>query len=95
MNQMQVPTTIVPIISFFAGLLAGKGVFGLDEATWATLIGAVVAAALTIYGAISSRKSALVSTVAAMPEVKSVTLDATAPASASLSASTPDNVKVG
>ena len=92
MNGTQVQTTLAPLVAFLAGLLAGKGVFGLDAATWATVIGAVFAGGATIWGAIAAKKSSLVTTVAAMPEVSEVTLDRTVAGSAALNSATPSNV---
>lgn len=64
MNQTQLQSTAAPIVAFLAGLLAGKGVFGLDAATWATVIGAVFASGATVWGAIVTRKSSMANTVA-------------------------------
>src|SRR5258708_31536424 len=80
-NPTQVQTTLAPLVAFLAGLLAGKGVFGLDATTWATIIGSVAAFGATIWGAIAARKTAIVSQVAAMPEVQSIKLESSAPAS--------------
>lgn len=90
MNSTQVQTTLAPLVAFLAGLLAGKGVFGLDAATWATLIGAVAAFGATIWGAIAARKTAIISQVASLPEVQSIKLEPTAPSS--LAQATPNNV---
>lgn len=90
MNSTQIQTTAAPIIAFLAGLLAGRGVFGLDAATWATMIGAVIAFGATIWGAITTRKNAQISAVAAMPEVQSIKLEPSAPAA--VLEATPSNV---
>lgn len=90
MNTQSVTTTFGPLVAFFAGLLAGKGVFGLDAATWTTVIGGVVTAGLTVWGAITSRKSAQIASVAAMPEVQSVKLEPEAPKA--ILEATPSNV---
>lgn len=90
MNGQAATSTFGPLIAFFAGLLAGKGVFGLDAGTWTTVIGAVIAAGASVWGAIASRKSAQISSVAAMPEVQSVKLEPSAPSS--ITAATPSNV---
>lgn len=94
MNGTQIQTTLAPLIAFFAGLLAGKGVFGLDAATWAQVIGGAAGFAATIWGIIATRKTAMVSTVAAMPEVTKVELDKTAPGTTALDNATPANVVV-
>ena len=39
MNPVQISTTLAPIISFVAGLLASRQVFGWDAGVWATVIG--------------------------------------------------------
>lgn len=79
MNPTQLTTTLAPLITFFAGLLAGKGVFGLDAATWATVLGAIGGLGATIWAAIATKQKNLVNTVAAMPEVKEVKLEQSAP----------------
>lgn len=92
MNPTQTQNTIAPIVAFLAGLLAGKGVFGFDSATWAMILGAVFGLGATIWAAVTTRKNALTATVAAMPEVKEVALDKTAPGAAAMDAATPNNV---
>ncbi len=79
MNSTQLQTLAAPLVTFFAGLLAGKGVFGLDAGSWTTIIGGLAGTVATIWGVVATRKTALVSTVAEMPEVKSVTLTPSAP----------------
>lgn len=90
MNSTTATSTFGPLVAFFAGLLAGKGVFGLDAQTWTTVIGAVIAAAASVWGAIATRKNAQISAVAAMPEVQSVKLEPSAPAT--VLEATPGNV---
>lgn len=90
MNSTQLQTLATPLIGFVAGLLAGKGVFGLDAGSWATIIGGLAGTVATIWGVVATRQTALVSTVAAMPEVKSVVLEQRAPDT--LVAATPANV---
>lgn len=90
MNSTQIQTTLAPLISFLAGLAAGKGLFGLDAASWATLIGGVIGLGATIWGLIATRKTAQIASVAAMPEVQSVKLEPSAPSS--LVQATPGNV---
>lgn len=75
MNTTQVTTTLAPIIAFFAGLLAGKGVFGLDAATWTTILGGLVSAIATVWVAIVTRNSSVIQQAAALPEVKAVITD--------------------
>lgn len=90
MNSTTATSTFGPLVAFFAGLLAGKGVFGLDAGTWTTIIGAIIAGAASVWGAIATRKTAQIASVASMPEVQSVKLEPSAPAS--ITESTPANV---
>lgn len=92
MNPTQLQTTLAPIAAAIAGFLAGRGAFGWDQATWITVITGIGTVAATIWGAVAARKSAMVSTVANMPEVDHVTLDKTVPTTKSLEAVTPENV---
>lgn len=99
MNPTQIQTTLAPILAAAAGFLAGKGFFGLDSLGWMNILGGLTAAAATVWGAIAARKNAMVTTVAQMPEVKSITLDKNAADTtptkvAELNRNTPDNVKV-
>lgn len=90
MNSTQIQNTLAPLISFLAGLAAGKGLFGLDSATWTTVIGAIAAFGATIWAAISTRNTAIISQAAASPEVQSIKLTPTA--SAATVDATPNNV---
>ena len=94
MNPTQITTTAAPIIAFLAGLAAGRGLFGWDQATWITVLTGLAGLGATIWAAVTTRKTAMVTAVANMPEVKAVTLDATAPGAAAVSAATPSNVAV-
>ena len=91
MNPTQWQTSFASVISFVAGLAAGRGLFGWDQATWVTILTALVGAAGAVYAAIAARKTALVTTVANLPEVKEIKVTSTAAGSA-LAASTPPNV---
>jgi hypothetical protein len=90
MNSTQIQSLVAPLVTFFAGLLAGKGVFGLDATSWTTIIGGIAGTVATVWGVVATRQTALVSTVAAMPEVKSVSLTPMAPQA--LVDATPSNV---
>lgn len=92
MNITQLQTTLAPIVAAIAGFLAGKGYFGWDAQTWIAILGGLGTVGATIWAAIATRKSAMVSTVAAMPEVSSVTLDVKASGTQALDAATPSNV---
>lgn len=94
MNEPQLAARFAPAITFFAGLLAGKGVFGFDAATWTMLLGAAVGLAVAIYSAIASRKAALATAVANFPEVDKIKLDPNAPGARALNAATPANVRL-
>lgn len=89
MNATQIQTTLAPLVAFLAGLLAAKVPF-LDVGTWTTIIGSVLGLGATIWGAISARKTALITTVANEPDVQSIKLAQFAPAS--VVQATPDNV---
>ena len=90
MNATNITGLAAPLITFFAGLLAGKGVFGIDATGWATILGGLAGVGATVWGVVATRQTALVSTVADMPEVKSVKLEESAPAA--LVQATPSNV---
>ena len=87
MNQTSIQTTLAPLVAFLAGLLAGKGLFGFDAATWAPILGAVAAFGATVWGAVAARKTALANTVGNMAGTTVVTDAATA-------AALPDNSSV-
>lgn len=80
MNKTQLQTTFAPLIAALAGFLAGKGVFGLDSATWAIIIGAVGTAGAAIWGAIVTRPQALKDATGGLPNTTVVTDRASAAA---------------
>lgn len=80
MNKTQLQTTLAPIVAALAGFLAGKGVFGLDTTTWITILGGIVAFGATIWGAISTRASALKDTTGGLPNTTVITDKASADA---------------
>lgn len=90
MNPTQITTTLAPVITFFAGLLAGKGVFGFDAATWATIIGGIAGVIGTIWAGIATRNKNMITTTANLPEVQTIKLEPQAPSN--IVASTPANV---
>ena len=92
MNNTQITTTVAPLVAFLAGLLAGKGVFGLDVTTWTTIIGGVVGLGATIWAALRTTNTGIISQAANLPEVKTVLLDASVPGVSAQVASTPNNV---
>ena len=90
-NPLQTNNSALMIVGYVAGILATKLPF-FDFVTWNYIImsaGGVIMVAAT---AILNRKSAVVSTVANMPEVKSVELDKTSSGAQPLSDITPANV---
>ena len=91
MNPTQITTTLAPLVAFFAGLLSGKGVFGLDATTWTTVIGAVVGAGAAVWSAIATRGTGLITAAANQTDlVQSIKLQPDAPQS--LVSATPSNV---
>src|SRR5262245_14349313 len=94
MNQTQIITTLGPIFGLVAGYLAAW--WGIDQAEAAGILTALIGIFCAVYNAIVTRKSAMITTVANMPEIKKdgegIVLDKTVPGSAALVASTPDNV---
>ena len=89
MNSTQWQTTLAPVITFFAGLLAAK-IPWVGADVWGQILGGVVGLGATIWAGVATRQNALISTVASMPEVKDVKLEQSAPQS--MLAATPNNV---
>ena len=90
MNATQIQTTLAPLLTFLAGLAAGKGMFGWDATTWYTVLGATVGFGATIWAAIATRKNAVISQAAGFADVQSIKLDPSA-SQATVNA-TPNNV---
>lgn len=90
-NPLQTNNTAVAAVGYLAGLAAAKLPW-FDFATWNYIIMTVGGAIFVAVPAILNRKSAVVATVADMPEVKSVNLDKTSPGINALVQSTPNNV---
>lgn len=80
MNQTQAQMTAAPFVAFLAGLLAGKGVFGLDAASWTIILGGAVGFGAAVWGVIASRKPALANTLGNYKDTTVVTDKATAEA---------------
>lgn len=72
MNSTQTQTSTATIVAFIAGVLAGRGVFGFDTATWITILTAVLGGGMTIWTAIATRKKAIITAVNNMDEVAGV-----------------------
>lgn len=92
-NSTQIQTTIGPILGLVAGYFAAW--WGIDQAQALGILTALCALGYTVYNAFITRKSALVTQVAGMDEVKKdggIILDKTVAGSAALEAATPNNV---
>lgn len=90
MNWTQIQVTLGPVFGLIAGYWASW--LGIDQAQALGIVTALAGLLYAVYTAIITRKSAMVSNVAAMPEVNNVTLNKTDPGSAALEAATPANV---
>lgn len=94
MNSTQIQNTLAPIVSFIAGLLTAKFAF-FDAATWSAILTGVVGIAATIWGALSSRNSAIASSlVSAVPGTQVVTDAKVANATTSSNVVSNTNAKV-
>lgn len=78
MNTTQIQTTLAPLVSFLAGLLAAK-IPWLDAGAWTQIIGALMGVGATIWAAVATKNSSIAATTQAMPGVN-VTTTAAAPA---------------
>lgn len=90
MNPTQLQSTLAPLVSILGGLLAAKVPF-FDAGTWGQILGGILALGGIIWAGVATRQSAIISTVANDPQVKSVQLTPSAPQG--LVDATPDNVK--
>jgi len=89
MNSTQIQTTFTPIIGFVAGILAAKFAW-FDSATWTAILMGVVGLGATIWSALATRNTAVISQAAALPDVQSIKLEPSAPSS--VVQATPSNV---
>jgi hypothetical protein len=80
MNSTQIQTTLAPLLTFLAGLAAGKGLFGWDAQTWLTVLGAIVGFGATIWAAVATKSSTIAATTQNMTGVTVQTTAAAAPA---------------
>lgn len=76
MNATQIQTTIAPLLTFLAGLAAGKGLFGWDAQTWYTILGGIAGLGATVWAAVTTRNHAVISQAAVLPEVQSIKMEA-------------------
>ena len=88
-TQVQVSTASA--LAFIAGLLASKFTF-FDTNTWMAILTAVGGLVTVVWSAIATRKSAMVSTVANMPQVSTITLNKSVVGAVELDNATPSNV---
>lgn len=86
-NTTQLTTSLGPILGLIAGYLAAW--WGVDQATALGVLTALIGFVLAIYNAVITRKSAMVTQVANMPEVNKIEL---VPSAKDLSQATPSNV---
>ncbi len=92
-NPLQTNNTVAMALAYGAGVLASK--FPLfDAATWNSILLAGGGFFFVLYTAIINRKTAVVATVANMPEVNKVELDKSAPTSEAIQNATPNNVTI-
>lgn len=89
-TQIQLLATFGPLFGLFAGYFAAWR--GIDQGTALGILMAVITGGLSIYNLYATRKSAVVGTVANMPEVKAVVLDRGKDNSHALEQVTPNNV---
>lgn len=92
-NPLQTNNTATVLIGYLAGIAAAKLPW-FDFATWNYIIFSIGGVGITVYTAFVNRKTAVISTVANMPEVNSVEVNKNSPGAASLEASTPNNVVI-
>jgi hypothetical protein len=90
MNPTQLQTTLAPLVTLLGGLLAVKVPF-FDAGTWGQILGGILTLGGIIWAGVATRQSAIISTVANDPQVKSVQLTASAPQG--LVDATPQNVQ--
>lgn len=76
MNSTQIQSTLAPLITFLAGLAAGKGLFGWDVNTWVTIIGGLVGFGATIWAAVATKSSNIAAETQAMKGVDVTTTHA-------------------
>lgn len=92
-NPLQNNNAAMMVVGYLAGIAAAKLPW-FDFATWNYIIFTIGGAILTGATYLINRKSVAISSVAGMPEVKSVELDKTVIGTGALGMVTPDNVVV-
>lgn len=90
-NPLQTNNTATMIVAYIAGIAAAKLPW-FDFATWNYIIFSMGGVGLTVYTAFINRKTAVVATVANMPEVAKVEVDKSVAGATALAEATPSNV---
>lgn len=90
-NPLQTNNTLTAAVGYLAGLAAAKLPW-FDFATWNYIIMSVGGAIFVAIPAVLNRKTAVVATVANMPEVTKIELDKSVPGAVDLAQSTPAEV---
>lgn len=90
-NPLQNNNTALMVTGYLAGIAAAKLPF-FDFATWNYIIMSLGGAAFAAGSFILNRKSAVVTTVANMPEVGGIALNKAVPGATALANATPSNV---
>lgn len=90
-NPLQTNNTATMIVAYLAGIAAAKLPW-FDFATWNYIIFSIGGVGLTAYTAFINRKTAVVATVANMPEVNKIELDKSVSGATALAEATPKEV---
>lgn len=90
-NPLQTNNTATMIVGYLAGIAAAKLPW-FDFATWNYIIFSIGGVGLAAYTGFINRKTAVVATVAALPEVSKIELDKTVPGAKELADATPKEV---
>lgn len=90
-NPLQTNNTATMIVGYLAGIAAAKLPW-FDFATWNYIIFSIGGVGLAAYTGFINRKTAVVATVANMPEVSKVEIDKSVAGGTALAEATPNNV---
>jgi len=88
MNWEQIASILRHVLTFGGGFIVAKG--WISEGVMLDIVGAIIAIGGIIWGFFNKTPAAIVSSAAALPEVSSIKLEPSAPAS--LVNATPGNV---
>ena len=73
-NSTQITSTITPLVTFVAGILAAK--FSMfDVVTWTSILMGVVTLGGTLWSAFATRNNGIIAQAVALPEVKTIIAD--------------------